>query len=168
VQNVPPSIVVQAGDYGRQTIDTSQVDVQIGDSGGVTTMQVAFSESDMRSICQQYSVICTPSGSPVRNATFNFRPGGMVVNGEFFVEQVGIWQAIGVVLRVSGNQLVFEGVDVNGQLFAVPPDELGSLVAEVENTANDLLRQLTVQASGETFTLRELYIDDVNLTLVLR
>ncbi len=168
VQGVPPSIVVQAGEYGQQTIDTSQVDVQIGDSSGMTTMQVAFSESDMRSICQQYSPLCTPSGSPVRNATFDFRSGGMVVNGEFYVEQVGIWQQVGVVLRASGNQFVFEGVDVNGQLFAVPPDDLGELVAEVESTANDLLRQLSVQAAGETFTLRELYLDDATLTMVLR
>lgn len=169
VQSMPSVIVIQAPDYGQQTIDTAQVDVAIGDVGGVSTLQVSFTEADMLALCQSYSPLCTPAGSPVRNASFDFRPGGMVVNGDFFLEQVGIWQRAGVVLRVAGdNQLAFEGVDVNGQLFDVPPDELGGLVAEVQTTANDLLRQLTVQAGGANYALRELYIDDATLTMVMR
>ncbi len=169
VQSSPASIIVRAGEYGQQTIDASQIDVQVGEAAGIPTLQITFTEADMQALCQGYSTLCTPSGSPLRNASFDFRPGGMVVNGEFFVEQVGLWQRVGIVLRVAdGTRLVFEGVDVSGQLFAVPPDELGGLVSEVEFTANDLLGQLSVQAGAASYTLRDLRFADATLMATLR
>jgi hypothetical protein len=170
-ENAPLAIVVQVDGYGQQTISTSSTnyDVQIGTVDGIPAMEVSFNEQDLFNLCQQYTDACSPSGSRFRNARFDLRPGGMIVRGDVHIVQVNIWQSVGIVmLLTSDNRFVVSGVDINGTLYAAPPNEFGDTITEVERTVNDILRQLTAQAGIETYTLEQIHIDDTLLTLILR
>jgi hypothetical protein len=158
----PPEVVIQAGSYGEQTIDnTGTYDVQVGTINGQSAMQMTFNEQDLLNLCQQYSESCTATGERIRNVHFDLRPGGMVVYGDVYIAQVSLWQTVGVVMRFTAdNRLAVNGVDINGQLYAAPPNEIGGTITEIETIANDVLQQLTVQAGMETYALQSIYSDD--------
>jgi hypothetical protein len=73
------------------------------------------------------------------------------------------------VLRLDNSRRQFEvaGVDVGGVLYDLPPNDLGGRVNEVARVGNDILNQLTLDASGGRYALSEVQIDDNNLTLVM-
>jgi hypothetical protein len=170
VQSPPETVVIQAGNVGPQTIENVDTyDIQVGTINGQSTLQMTFNESDLLALCQQYSEACRANGNRIRNVRFDLRTGGMVVYGDVLIEQLNVWQNIGVVMRLtSDNRLAVSGVDVNGQLYAAPPNEIGNTIAEIETIANDVLRQLTVQAGGENFILDSIYMDDSVLVLTMR
>jgi hypothetical protein len=109
----PSEIVVSAGDLGERTLNVPAGAVQIesgqlasssdtGTSSEANVLRVTVDEHGMLDICRQYSPICTPSGdSRLRNVMFDLRPGGAVVNGEFYIPQVSSWQTAGVVMRLT-------------------------------------------------------------------
>lgn len=171
-----PAIVVDAGQYGQHSLsdfDTGGVEIMTGSTTGDAMqpdiVRATVNESGLLDICRRYTVLCSPAGEPVRNVTFDLRPGGLIVNGEFWIPQAGIWQQAGVVLRLTGsNTLEAAGVDVNGTLFTTPPGELSDLVNQAALTVSDLLRQLALETGGTRYTLREIYIDDRVMTLILR
>lgn len=170
---VPPQVVISAGTYGDRALDTNNpaYDVQVGNEAGSDQqiLETTISEAGLLSLCQQYTVYCTPNGNEVRNMTFDLRPGGVIVQGEFFVPDVNIWQSAGVVMQLTDtNRLQVTGVDVNGQLFAAPPNELGALIDEAEAIANQVLTQLTVEAGGIIYRLDDVFVDDTAITLILR
>jgi hypothetical protein len=170
--NLSETLVIQAGSYGQQPIDPvrSNLDVQIGSSSdGTQEVRLTINETDLIGLCQQISTICTTAGDLVRNVSFDLRPGGVVLYGDFFIEAAGIFQRAGIVLRINEfNQFTIAGVDINGSLYTAPPNELGALISEAERTANDILRQFVLQAGMNTYSLRSLYADDNLLTLLLR
>lgn len=165
------TLVIQAGSYGQQPIDpASSLDVQIGTSSdGTQEIRLSLAESDLVTICQQVSTICTTAGDPVRGVTFDLKAGGMIVYGDFYIEAASIYQRAGVVLRINEfNQFTIAGVDINGSLYTDPPATIAGLIAEAERTANDILRQFVIQADADTYSLRTLYADEASLTLILR
>jgi hypothetical protein len=175
VQNAvsPTQIVVELGSYGSETLDTNQYayTVAVGsDAGGGQLATVTFTESDLMALCMQRTTLCGAGNGQVRGARFDLRPGGAVVYADVLVPQLNAWQNLGVVLRVdgSGRQLQAAGVDVGGVLYAAPPNELGSILRDVETAANDVLRQLALSAGGTRFTLDQARVDDTTLTLILR
>lgn len=183
VATIPPSeIVVSAGDLGERTLDVPAGAVQIesgqlvsaaGESGETTApdvLRVTVDENGMLDICRQYSPICGPSGDPrLRNVMFDLRPGGAVVNGEFFIPQLNAWQPAGVVMRLtSANRLEVMGVDVGGTLYSAPPGEMSQLVQEAEIRANELLQQLALNAGGSRYALQTVSIDEGTLTMLLQ
>lgn len=175
VQNAasPTQIVVELGSYGSETLTTSQYDytVAVGsDAGGGQLATVTFTEADLMALCLQRTTICGAGNGQVRGARFDLRPGGAVVYADVLVPQLGAWQNLGAVLRVdgSGRQLQAAGVDVGGVLYAAPPNDLGSILRDVETAANDVLRQLALNAGGARFTLDQVRLDDSTLTLILR
>jgi hypothetical protein len=94
-----------------------------------------------------------------------------VVYADVFVPDFGIWQAAGVVLRLDSSRRQFEvaGVDVGGTLYSLPPTGMAdTTVMQVALTANDLLRQMTLEASGGRYVLSDVIIGETDLTLVLR
>jgi hypothetical protein len=165
----PPAVVIQAGSYGEQTIDnTGTYDVQVGTINGQSAMQMSFNEQDLLNLCQQYSDSCSANGERIRNVRFDLRPGGMVVYGDVYIAQVSLWQTVGVVMRFTAdNRLAVNGVDINGQLYAAPPNEIGGTITEIETIANDVLQQLTVQAGMETYALQSIYSDDNSLVFTM-
>jgi len=172
-QNVSSALIVDAGPLGRRSLTTNSpsVAIQIGQSaGGTALMQASVNEDDLLDLCKQYSPYCQANGTPLRNATVDLRPGGLIIRGEFLVPTLNIWQRAGVVIRLrdGSNRVEVTGVDLDGQLFAAPPDGFGELVVEMEQTANQVLQQLTVQAEGQSFRLDNIFIDDATATMTLR
>ena len=120
-------------------------------------------------LCQQVSTLCSADNTQYRNVQFDLRNGGAVFYADVTVPGLGVTQRAGVVLRLrDAARFEVAGMDVGGTLYDVPPEAFGDLVNEVERTGNDILRQLSVQADGTTYTLTEVYISDELLTLVLR
>lgn len=174
LQNItaPDQIMVDVGSLGMQQFDGSSTayTVEIGmatDSGAAETMHVTIDEDGLLQLCNQYSDICGTTNSLVRNARFDLRPGGAVVNAEVFTEQVG-WQAVGIVIQLDETDRVdVVGVDIGGTLYALPDGQIGDMAAEIEQRANQALREATVQAGGGSFRLSDIIIDDRVLTLIL-
>lgn len=167
----PAQVSVDAGGYGTFNLDTTRIDAVVGESiSGGQIATVTFNESQLLDLCRQRTVICGEGDGRARNATIDLRPGGAVINGEFYVPQVGIWQNAGIVLKLNSTTAQFDvaGVDLNGTLYNVPPGEIGDSVNRIAQTGNAILRELTVTAEGSALQLSEIYADDNLLTLILR
>lgn len=172
----PAQITVNMGDYGgEQTLDTSNYNVEVGaDSTGTQTAVATFSEADLLAICQQRSPLCNGSDPRFKNPRIDLRPGGMVFYADATIPNqynVTLSQTVGVVMKLdaSGKQFEFAGIDLGGELFDNPPEQLADTVDKMQAGANALLTQVTVDAgSGQALTVSQINIDDNNLTLVLR
>lgn len=163
-------ITVDAGDYGSRQFSAGgslQIEQGLTDSGG-DALLISADENGLLQLCQQYSAVCGSSDPRLRNARFDLRPGGVIVRGEIFSDQLG-WQSADVVVQVTAeNRVSVSGVSINGTVYALPPDSLGALVAEAEAAANDALRQLAVRAGGGSYRLDDIQITDERVTFVLR
>jgi hypothetical protein len=177
VQNpvVPQQAVVNLGAYGSQeiSIDPNQnaYEVAVGTSNtGAPLATVTFTESGLMDLCYQRADICSANNANYRNPRIDLRPGGGIIYAEAYIPEFNLWQPVGVVLRLDASRRQFEvaGVDVGGVLFEVPPSGMGDRVSEVARVGNELLNQLTLQASGGQYALSEVQIDDNTLTLVMR
>jgi hypothetical protein len=176
VQNavVPQEVTVNLGTYGSQpiTVDSNQTqyDVAVGTSNtGAPLAVVTFTESGLMDLCYQRADLCSANSTQYRNARIDLRPGGGIIYADVYIPEFNMWQPIGVVLRLDNSHRQFEvaGVDVGGVLYDLPPNELGNRVNEVARVGNDILNQLTLDASGGRYALTEVQIDDNNLTLVM-
>lgn len=131
-------------------------------------MQVEFTEAGLLGQCQLLTPICSSQSDTIRNARFDFRAGGLVINGEFEL-QPGLWQAAGLVVRASENEnFDIIGVEINGSVFAPTSSDLATIVSEVESRTNLFLEQITAQAGANTYRLDDIIIDETTLTLILR
>lgn len=167
----PAQVVVNAGEYGTFNVDASALDAIVGDSpegGQVGT--VSFNESQLLDLCRQRTVACGEGDGRVRNASIDLRPGGAIINGDFYVPQLGLWQQAGIVLRLNSTTAQFDvaGVDFNGVLYSVPPGELSDSVNRIAQIGNDILNDVAVSAGSTSLQLTEIYADDSLLTLILR
>lgn len=170
----PPQFTVDLGQYGSQTLsnDSGLYDVQVGsDPSGGQAAVVSFSEAGLQELCRQRSDVCGPNNPRFRNAQIDLRPGGAVVYADVVIPQLGnVEQRAGAIMRLdaSGQRFEFAGVDINGTVYDVPPEQFGETVAEMERAGNDILDQLRLEASGGQYTLSQVSIDDGTLTIVLR
>jgi hypothetical protein len=176
VQNAvqPPQAVIDLGQYGQQAINTNsdlyQIAVGQASDTGAQAAVVTFSEASLMAMCQQRSDICKTSTDQYRNARIDLRPGGAVIYADVTVPNIGVSQTMGVVLRLDGSRRQFQvaGLDVGGTLFDLPSGQLGDTIRQIAQQANDLLSQLSLEASGGRYSLSEVQIDDNTLTLILR
>jgi hypothetical protein len=164
--------VIDLGNYGSEPLNSSRYDYVLT-TGGVSGQQVAtltFTETSLMALCAQRTTVCSGTGGVYRNGRIDLRPQGAVIYADVFVPQLGSWQNLGVVMRLDSThrQMQVIGVDFNGTLFAAPPTELGSIVRDIEQTGNDILRQLALEANGERYLLSEIRTDDTTLTLIMR
>ncbi len=169
----PPDVVVDLGAYGSQEVPaaTTNYTVVTGSSEtGSPLATVSFDENQLMNLCYERSEICRSENPQYQNVRIDLRPGGAVVYADVTVPNIGIQQTAGVVLRLdsSARQFQVAGVDIGGALYDTPPGEMSVLVGDIERTGNDLLNQLSLQASGSQYTLSEVHVDDSTLTLVLR
>jgi hypothetical protein len=163
---------INLGAYGTQNLppDPLTYTIEIGSMGGSQAATVNFTEAGLMELCRNSSEICRNGDSRFRNVRLDLKPGGAIVYADVALPDINISQNVGVVLRLDTPNARFTvaGVDVGGILYQVPPSNMGELVSEVERVGNDVLRQLTLQAAGEHFTLTEVYIDETQLTMVMR
>jgi hypothetical protein len=166
----PPQAVVNLGSYG--TLPTTQdYTIAVGsNAAGAQVATVNFTEAGLMQMCYQRTDLCSNTNPQYRNARIDLRPGGGVVYADVYVQQFGIWQPIGVVLRLdaSGRQLEVAGVDVNGRLYALPPNEISEQISQIVTGGNEALRQLSLEAGGGRYLLTSIRIDDQTVTLVLQ
>jgi hypothetical protein len=172
----PPQVTVNLGELGTQTLstDTDAYQVAVGsDPGGQETAVVTFTEQSLMALCYQRPDVCNPPNAQYRNPRIDLRPGGAVVYAEVSIPTqygVTIDQTAGVVLKLTPDrrQFQFRGIDLNGQLFDVPPDALAGTVREFEQRGNALLNQLSLDAGGGRLSLADVRIDDSTLTLIMQ
>lgn len=172
----PADIRLDLGEYGARPLDPNSnlYDFTIGQlpQGGQAAV-ATFTEAGLMEICRTQSPLCSdpPPDPRFRNPRIDLRPGGAVVYVDVTLPELGnVTQTAGLVLRLDATrrQVEFAGVDLNGGLFSVPPENFGIDIAALEQRGNDLLRQLSVSAGGGQYTLSEAIIDDNTLTVVLR
>jgi hypothetical protein len=172
---VPAQFSVSAGNYGQETIpNNAGASLIVGTDGtGERLATVTTTEADFLELCRAWSYICgsqgiTERGYTVRNASIDLKPNGGVIYADIQPANSAIQQRVGLVLQVSGTQVVVRGVDINGFLYSSPPDELAALVNEAERVANDAIRQTVVNAQGEQFELQSISINEGSATVTLR
>jgi len=169
----PNQITVDAGSLGTQQLDgnSTAYTIEIGaiaDSGAAEVMRVTLDEAGLLQLCNQYGDVCGTTHSLIRNARFDLRTGGAVINAELFTQQIG-WQAVGIVVQLNTtNQIEIAGMDIDGTLYALPEGQIGDTAVEIEQVANRALREATVQAQGSIFRLSEIIVDDSTVTLILQ
>lgn len=170
----PQQFTVDLGQYGEQTLsgDSGLYDLQVGsDPAGNPAAVVSFSEAGLQELCRQRSAICGPNNPRYRNAQIDLRPGGAVIYADVAIPELGsIEQRAGVVLRLdaSGQRFEFAGVDINGTIYDVPPEQLGATAADIGRAGNDILSQLRLDAGGGQYALAQVSINDDTLTVLLR
>lgn len=175
VQNAvqPQQAVIELGQYGTQTLNPQLYDytLTVGTtSSGSEVAVLTFTEASLMALCQQRTTVCSANGTAYRNGRIELRPGGAVIYADVYVPQLASWLPLGSVMQLDASmrQFVVVGVDFNGTLYQAPPTELGRIITDIEQTGNDILRQLILEAEGERYHLSEMRIDDSTLTLVLR
>ncbi len=172
----PAQITINMGEYGGvQTLDTSDYQVEVGaDSTGAQAAVATFSEADLFAICQQHSPLCDGSDPRFKNPRIDLRPGGAIFYADASIPNeynVDLTQTVGVVMKLddTSRQFQFAGIDIGGELFDNPPAQFADTVDRMQQGANTLLTQVTVDAgNGQALTVAQISIDDNNLTLVLR
>lgn len=173
----PEQVTVNLGSYGGQqtlTTDNPAYEVAVGsDTSGRETAVVTFTESGLMDICRQQSDICSGADPRFQNARIDLKPGGAIIYADVRVPSgygFDVQQTAGVVLQLdaSGRQFVFSGIDLNGNLYTNPPAELASTVQQFEQTGNDVLNQVSINAGGGTLMLQRAQIDENTLTLIMQ
>ncbi len=169
---VPSQAVIDLGNYGSEPLNPSRYDytLNVGNASGGQLASLSFTETSLMALCAQRTTVCSGTGGVYRNGRIDLRPQGAVIYADVFVSQLGTWQNLGVVMRLdsTNRQLQVVGVDLNGTLFAAPPTELGMIVTDIEQTGNDILRQVALEANSERYQLSEIRIDDTMLTMIMR
>ncbi len=179
IQNVviPDQVTLNLGELGTRSVSnaTAGVTLQTGsDTGGAPLAIVSFDEAGLMQICRERTTACNASGvgsGMLNNVSLDLKPGGVIVYADASLpELAGFSQRVGVVLQLDGSSRSFEfaGVDINGSLFSLPPDNFGINVNEFVSRGNALLNQVALSASGENYTLSQVSITESELTVILR
>jgi hypothetical protein len=169
---VPSQALIDLGSYGSEPLNPSRYEymLNVGEVSGGQLATLTFTETSLMALCAQRTTVCSGTGGVYRNGRIDLRPQGAVIYADVYVAQLGSWQNLGVVMRLdsTNRQLQVIGVDLNGTLFSAPPTELGTIVRDIEQTGNDILRQVALEANNERYLLSEIRIDDTTLTLIMR
>ncbi|MGB7341892.1 MAG: hypothetical protein WBC91_23545 [Phototrophicaceae bacterium] len=165
------AVTLSTGSYS-QTFNGSGAGytVVVGDTDDTMQrqMQVTFTEDGLVAQCRILSTICSASGTQMRNATFDLRSGGLIINGEFQLP-TGQWQDAGLVVQfTTTNMLDIVGIDIAGRVYAPTAPEFASLINEAESRGNLFIQALSAQAGFDTFNLGAIIADDTTLTFILR
>ena len=164
-------VILSAGTYGQETITSSTAfTMQIGmDNSDESIAQIKLTESGIDIVCSQYTDVCSATGNRFRNVTVNLQNNQASISGEAFITGLNTWQALSVLVSVTPqNTIAVEGLEVNGVLFGIPDDELGQRLSDVQQSANQILSQLTLQTNGETYHLSDVIITETQLVATFR
>lgn len=165
------NITLSAGGFGSAILPASSAyTVQTGTAeDGSTIAQVTISEGGIQTLCAQYTDTCSSTSSTFRNLDVDLGTSTATISGEAYIDALNTWQPISALASLTAdNRLDVQGVNINGTLFAVPNNEIGERIYEVENTLNQALAQLSLQADGSTFNLADITINDAQLVATFR
>lgn len=164
-------MILSAGSLGQVTIrQSSAYTMQVGiDTNSNQLAQITTTENGILTICGQYTDLCTATGDQFRNVSVNLQNNMATVSGEAFIPNLNTWQPLSVIVSISATpEIVIHGVAVNGTLFAIPDGELGQRLNDIQANANQALRQLTLQASGDIYRLSDINITETQLVATFR
>lgn len=164
-------ITINAGSLGQRTItQTAGTSLQIGTSDtGTTVVQAIVTENGITDLCQQYTQVCSSTGSPLRNARVDLQNNHLIMSGDAYIDRIGAWQSLSVVMGVdTTNRVSIIGVDIGGTLFSVPDGDFASIVSQVEQTANQTLQNLSIQANGTSYGLYDITVVNDQLYATFR
>ncbi len=162
---VPVQATINLGEYGSHDLPPTSDAYRLTVDPSGQTATAAITEAGLLQLCGAY---CTQGGDQIHNVRIDLRPGGAVVYGDLDIPGVSS-QTVGVVMQLTGAaRFSVAGVDLDGVLYAVPPEGLGETVREVERIGNTLLQTATLQTDSGVFSLSEVYSDETAVTLVLR
>lgn len=173
VQNavVPDQAVINLGSFGTQELpQTQDYTIAVGNTTGGPVATVAFTEEGLMNLCYQRTDLCSNANDQYRNARIDLKPNGAIIYADVFIKDFSLWQPVGVVLQMdnSQRQFIVVGVDMSGTLYSVPPNGMGDTVTQIATKGNEVLRQLSLEASGGQYQLSQVLVDDTTLTLVMR
>ena len=162
---------LSAGGFGSAVLPASSAyTVQTGTAeDGSTIAQVTISESGIQTLCAQYTDTCSSSSSTFRNLDVVLGTSTATISGEAYIDALSTWQPISALASLTAdNRVQIQGVNINGTLYAVPNNSIGERIYEVQNTLNQALTQLSLQANGSTFDLSDITITDAQLVATFR
>ncbi len=168
----PEQVTVNLGELGETTVENNNpnYDASVGqDSSGAQAARISIDENGLyQEICFRDSSICNGTSSQYQLTGVDFRPTGAILFANVNVS--GFTQQIGAVLQVdaSGRRFNVVGIDVNGQLYAPPSNEIAQILYDIEARGNQALSQFTLQANGVQYNLANMIVDDNYLTLVMQ
>jgi len=170
-----PQITMNLGNYGQQTInaDPQLYNFSVGTgANGQTTTTAVFTEDGLMQLCFQRSTVCGPNSTDprFRNARIDLRPGGAIIYADVTLPNSTVTVPAGIVVRwdTPSRKVVFTGIDLAGQLYTSPPQNLADTIASVEQQMNDLIQQAAVNIGSGHYTISDVMITDTNATLILR
>lgn len=177
--SVPNIAVVDLGEFGRVDLTDANIQIVLGtQDDGLPIARANFTESGLLTLCRQRSEICQPRGEAgYRNLRFDLRPGGGVVYVE--VQAGPLWQLVGLVMQIDrAGRIDVIGIDVDGTTYnpdalpvILPADvraAVSQLVVDVEQEGNALLRRAFLDMGSQVYRIREVFVDDIQLTVVMR
>lgn len=162
---------LSASGFGSQILPASSAyTVQTGTAeDGSTIAQITLSESGIGTLCTQYTDVCSESSNTLRNTTFDLATGTATISGEAYIASLNTWQPISALVSLTpNNRIRVEGVNINGALFAVPNNDIGQRIRDIETTTNQALAQLSLQADGGSFNLSDIAVLESQLVATFR
>ena len=164
-------VILSTGSWGQRTINSaSAYTIQIGtDENNRNIAQITMTESGILSVCRQYTDFCTATGDQFRNVIVNLQNNSATISGEAFIPSLNTWQALSAIVSITiENEIVLDGVEVNGTLFSIPDGELGQQLRDIQSNANQVLSQLALQANDKTYKLSDITITETQLVATFR
>ena len=164
-------VILSAGARGQQNVrQSSAYTMQIGtDDQGSEIAQITISEAGILALCNSYADSCSASGTPFRNGEVNLQNNHAIMSGEAFIQSLNTWQPIAVIVSLtSTNSIDIKGIEVNGELFLIPENELGQRIHDIQSVANEILFNLTMQSNGKTYRLSDITISETHLVATFR
>lgn len=162
---------LSAGTYGSRVLPPSSAyTIQTGTAdNGASIAQINLSESSIQTLCMQFSDVCSPSASTIRNVTVDLGTGTATVAGEVYVSALNTWQPIAALVSLTAeNQIQIDGVTINGTLFAIPDNDIGRRIREAQTVANQAIAQLSIQTNGNTYRLSDIIVTETQLVATFR
>jgi hypothetical protein len=166
----PQQVSINLGGQEYTLEQSDSYDAAVGqDPSGIETVRLSVDQNALyQEICAREPAICNGTNGQYQLNSVDFRPGGAVLYATVTVS--GFTQQIGAVLLVdgSGRRFTVAGIDINGQLFTAPNNEIAQVLYDIERLGNDALSQFTLQANGRLYTLASMSVDDNYLTLTMQ
>jgi hypothetical protein len=175
LNNVAPAgpVTFSIPDLGSDTLTADDgLAVQTGTDplGGAPAGQFTLTENDVQALCARYADICQRDPR-FRNPRVDLRPGGAIITVDATLPELGgITQPVGVVVRTdgTGRALQVQGIELNGVLYAIPSNDIGTMIRNAEAQLNTALNQLTVDTAAGPMTLDRITFNDGTVTVTLR
>lgn len=166
----PPSLNLSGpgGSFAVNTADSYASTVWVGTGvDGYPLGLVEYRENALDGLCRTWLQNCAIEQA--RLTSVDFRPGGLIAYGTVNLGQIAQDIGVAVALGADRKSLVPVGVVVNNQVYAVPAEgQIADMVNDIVSRANNILRDVRVQAGGYTLSLVEIGLTNDGVMFVLR